>query len=276
MLRKERALGPTTASLVREARRRDITVWRIDDSSLIQLGTGRYQKRIRASCTGFTSQIATEIASDKDLTKVLLHDAGLPTPRGRLVRSAEEAVAAARELGSPMDLLFPSGARSRIPVIAITGTNGKSTTARMLSRILQSSGLRVGLTSTTGIYIDGERIMAGDCSGPKSARLVLREPCVDVAVLETARGGILREGLGFDQCDIGAVLNVTADHLGLKGIETVEDLAAVKSVVVESVAPRWLEHPLMPTTIRRRRWSGTPEGASATFPRATRAIGRNS
>jgi cyanophycin synthetase len=446
-----RKLGPTTASLIAEAERRDIPWFRVDASSLIQLGQGSRQKRVRASCTNQTSEVGTEIASDKDLTKLMLSQAGLPTPKGELVRSAEDAVASAERLGYPvvtkpldgnhgrgvnvglrneeevrwgfaqarehsrsvlveqnytgsdhrvlviggrvvavaerrpaevtgdgkrtiaeliaainadprrgdghetfltrisvddcverllercgltlasvptlgqqvvlrptanistggtaidrtdvihpenvavaeraakvigldiagidfispdiskpvsetgggiievnagpgfrmhlqpsvgqprnvarpvLDLLYPGDAQSRIPIFAITGTNGKSTTARMLGHILQKSGLSVGLTSTTGVYINGRRIIEGDCSGPQSARMVLREPSVDAAVLETARGGILREGLGFEACDVGAVLNVSADHLGLRGIETVEDLAAVKSVVVEAV-----------------------------------------
>ena len=134
--------------------------------------------------------------------------------------------------------LFPPGRSGRIPVFAITGTNGKSTTGRMVAAILEQAGLRVGLTNTSGVYIGGRQVVARDASGPKSARLVLGNPTVDCAVLEVARGGILREGLGFDACDVGAVLNVTADHLGLKGVDTIEDLAAVKSVVVESVARR--------------------------------------
>ncbi|MEV8883674.1 cyanophycin synthetase [Mesorhizobium ciceri] len=447
----ERVLGPTTASLVREAGRRGIPAARLDDSSLVLLGQGKHQKRIRASCTDLTSEIATEIASDKDLTKFLLQQAGLTVPSGELVRSAQDAVAAAARLGYPvvtkpldgnhgngvniglatedevrwgfekarehsrsviveqhfvgsdhrilviggkvvalaervpahvvgdgrssvaelveetnhdprrgeghssvltrididecvehflsksqltvssvpapgqmvllrptanlstggtaidrtdeihpenaliarraaqivgldiagidfvcpdisrpvsetgggiievnagpgfrmhlepssgrarnvarpvLDLLFRGGKDGRIPIFAITGTNGKSTTARMLSHILQANGATVGLTSTTGVYLNGERIMTGDCSGPQSARIVLREPGVDVAVLECARGGILREGLAFDACDIGAVLNVHGDHLGLRGIDTIDDLAEVKSVVVESV-----------------------------------------
>jgi cyanophycin synthetase len=452
-LQRSIALGPTTASLLREARRRGIPAWRLDDTSLIQLGQGRYQKRIRASCTGATSEIATEIACDKHLTKRLLEEAGIPVPRGFVARSADEAVEAAASLGYPVvtkplagnhgrgvtvgieepeellwgfdlaqehgspvvveqhfagsdhrvlviggevaavaerlpahvvgdgrrsiaelveivnrdprrdeghasvltrieadpcvehflarsgltlasvppaghridlrptanlstggtavdrtddihpenaliarraaaivgldvagvdfvcpdigcpvsqtgggvvevnagpgfrmhlqpsegrprnvaramvDHLFPPGSRSRVPVFAITGTNGKSTTARMLAHILKHAGLKVGLTTTTGIYIDGERITRGDCAGPRSARAVLREPTVEAAVLEVARGGILREGLGFDCCDVGAVLNVSADHLGVGGLETVEDLAEVKGIVAETVAP---------------------------------------
>lgn len=137
-----------------------------------------------------------------------------------------------------LELLFPKGSRGRVPIFAITGTNGKSTTGRMLAQVLQGSGLAVGLTSTTGIYLNGERIGTGDSSGPRSARIVLREPSVQAAVLECARGGILREGLGFDECDIGAELNVSEDHVGLNGINTVEDLASVKAVVVEAVRNR--------------------------------------
>lgn len=450
-LATERALGPTTRSLVQEADRRGIPWRRLDTASLILFGQGRHQKRVRASCTDFTSSIATGIASDKVLTKSLLAASGLPVPKGELVLSAAEACAAAQRIGYPvvtkpldgnhgrgvscdltspeqvllgfkrarahsrqviveqrfagadhrilviggqvaavaeripahvvgdgratvqalieavnrdtrrgtghsspltrididevvldtlhraghslqtiprlaetvilcptanlstggvaidrtgdihpdnalmarraaaivgldvagidficpdirrsvldsgggiievnagpgfrmhlepfegrprnvarpvLDLLFPEGSSGRIPILAITGTNGKSTTVRMLGHILECSGLTVGLTSTTGVHLNGRRVVNGDCSGPRSARLVLQEPGVDVAVLECARGGILREGLAFDRCDIGAVLNVAEDHLGLRGINTLDDLAAVKSVVTESV-----------------------------------------
>jgi cyanophycin synthetase len=447
-------LGPTTQSLVSEARRRGIPVLRLDDHSLIQLGQGANQRRIRASITSQTSQIAVSNAGDKALTKALLTAAGVPTPRGVVVRSADEAIEAAKRLrfplvtkpldgnhgrgvsinlktpealrwgfaqaarhsrrivveemlqgrdhrflvvdgtvvavaerspaavtgngrdtildliadvnrdprrgagheavmtrivvddhvvdqlsqagltlqstpdpgrrvelratanlstggtaidrtdvthpdniaiaeqaaavigldvagidflapditrsvretgggivevnaapgfrmhlepseGTPRNVarpviasLFPRGAAARIPIFAITGTNGKSTTTRMVAQILRAHGLTVGCTSTTGVYLNDHLIMAADASGPKSARMLLRNPKVEAAVLEVARGGILREGLGFDVCDVGAVLNVTADHLGLKGVDTVEDLAAVKSVVVESVRRR--------------------------------------
>ena len=465
------ALGPTTRSLVDEARRRGIPVLRLDEHSLIQLGQGSRQKRIRASITSDTSHIAVETAGNKALTKALLAEAGLPTPAGMVVRSREEALAAAERLGFPLvtkpldsnhgrgvsvglmsaeavawgweqasrhsrrviveqmlkgrdhrclvvggkvvaiaervpaavtgdgvstvaqlieavnqdprrgdghekvmtrikvddhvrarlaeaglDLgsvpkkgrvvelratanlstggtaidrtevahpdnvaiaeqaaavigldvagidflapdisrsvretgggivevnaapgfrmhlepsegvardvarpvlraLYPRAQDSRIPVIAITGTNGKSTTTRMVARILRAAGLSVGFTSTSGVYLDERLLRAGDASGPKSARMLLRNPKVDAAVLEVARGGILREGLGFDACDIGAVLNVTADHLGLKGIDTLDDLANVKSVVVESVRRRG--HSILnaddPQTIRMQR-----------------------
>jgi cyanophycin synthetase len=135
--------------------------------------------------------------------------------------------------GAVMDMLFPADTPSRIPLAAITGTNGKTTTSRMLSHILKASGHIVGSTSTDGIYIDGHLTVKGDMTGPKSASIVLRDPGVDCAVLETARGGILRAGLGYDTCDVAACLNVTADHLGLKGIDTLEQLAEIKRVVVE-------------------------------------------
>lgn len=444
--------GPTTGAIVQEARKRDIPVMRLGDESLVQLGHGRRQQRIRASITGRTSQVAVEAAGRKDLTKLLLHEAGLPVPRGVVVRTADEAVAEAARLRHPVvvkpldgnhgrgvsidlktdeevrrafelaaphgrrvivehfypghdhrflvvngevvavaervpahvvgdgrstirelievvnrdprrgdghenvmtrikvdalveavlaragltvdsvpdegrtvylrdtanlstggiavdrsddvhpenaliarraaltigldvagvdfiapdisksiretgggivevnaapgfrmhlqpsegrprkvarpviEMLFPRGTPSRIPILAITGTNGKSTTTRMVAHIIQSTGCTVGFTSTSGVYLNNERVLAADASGPKSARMILRDPTVDVAVLETARGGLLREGLAFDRCDVGCVLNVQPDHLGLKGIDTLEDLAWVKSVIVEAVA----------------------------------------
>jgi cyanophycin synthetase len=448
---QEIALGPTTASLVEEAHRRDIPAIRLDTYSLVQLGWGKYQQRIRASVTGQTSNIAVETASDKELTIKLLGDVGIPVPRHIVVKSADEAAEAAEKLGyplvtKPLDVshgrgvsirltsadevrkgyevaspytktvlvetflegkdyrvlviggkvvavaervpahvvgdgehtiaelieivnsdprrgighekvltrikighqaerllaqagytlgsvlpqgqafylastanlstggtaidrtaeihyetreiarraalvigldiagidiitpdisqplrevgggivevnagpgfrmhlqpsegqprnvakpviatLFPPGTPARIPLVALTGTNGKTTTARMVAHILKMNGERVGLTTTDGIYIDGQLYMKGDMTGPWSARVVLKDPTVDSAVLETARGGILREGLGFDRCDVGAVLNVTSDHLGLRGVETIEQLAEIKRLIVEVV-----------------------------------------
>ncbi len=444
-------LGPTTAALVNEARKRDIPVIRLDESSLVQLGYGKYQKRIRASVTSRASHIAVETASDKALTNQLLRDVGIPTPGQQLVESAEAAVVAAQSLGFPVvtkpldishgrgvslqlttpemvrrgydiasaynervlvetflpgkdyrvlvvnnkvvavaervpahvvgdgertiaelveivnadprrgfghekvltrirfthqtelllersgytrdtvlapgeifflsstanlstggtaidrtaeihyetselarraamvigldvagidiitpditrplrevgggvvevnagpgfrmhlqpsegkarnvarpviQMLFPPRSPARIPIIAITGTNGKTTVARMVAHILKMNGERVGLTTTDGIYIDSQLYLKGDMTGPWSARIVLKDPTVDAAVLETARGGILREGIGFDRCDVGAVLNISNDHLGLGGVETLEQLAEVKSLVVEIV-----------------------------------------
>jgi cyanophycin synthetase len=448
---QDMALGPTTASIVGEAQRRGIPAIRLDTHSLVQLGWGKYQQRIRASVTSKTSNIAVETASDKELTIKLLGDVGIPVPRHVVVKSADDAVAAAERLGYPLvtkpldvshgrgvsirltsadevrngyevasqytksvivetfleghdyrvlviggkvvavaervpahvvgdgqhtiaqlieivnrdprrgighekvltriklghqaerllqqagytldtvledgqvfylaatanlstggtaidrtadihyetreiarraalvigldiagidiitpditmplrevgggivevnagpgfrmhiqpsegqprnvarpvlDTLFPPGTPARIPLVALTGTNGKTTTARMVAHILKMNGERVGLTTTDGIYIDGQLYMRGDMTGPWSARVVLKDPTVDSAVLETARGGILREGLGFDRCDVGAVLNVTADHLGLRGVETIEHLAEVKRLLVEVV-----------------------------------------
>lgn len=137
-----------------------------------------------------------------------------------------------------IDMLFPHGAPSRIPIIAITGTNGKTTTTRLIAHILKGSGLTVGFTTTDGTYIQNQQIQTGDNTGPVSAQLVLKDPTVQVAVLETARGGIIRSGLGFDHCDIGIVTNVEADHLGLKDVDTLDDLARVKTVVPRSVSSR--------------------------------------
>jgi len=133
--------------------------------------------------------------------------------------------------------MFADGDDARIPVVAVAGTNGKTTTVRLIAHLLAQQGLRVGMTNTDGVYIDKQRIDTGDCSGPRSARNVLFHPDVDAAVLETARGGVLREGLGFDRCNVAVVTNIgMGDHLGLSYISTVEDLAVVKRVIVENVA----------------------------------------
>jgi cyanophycin synthetase len=134
--------------------------------------------------------------------------------------------------------LFAPGDDGRVPLVAVSGTNGKTTTVRMVAHLLSCLGRTVGMACSDGVYIGGERIDSGDCSGPRSARNVLSHPDVEAAVLETARGGILREGLGFDRCDVAVVTNVgTGDHLGLAYIDTVEDLAVVKRVIVQAVAP---------------------------------------
>ena len=446
---QRRALGPSTASLVKAAEERNIPWLRLNEQSLVQLGHGRYQQRIQATVTGKTSHIAVELASDKEETNKILVSLGLPAPRQELVQSEGAAKRAAARIGYPVvtkpyngnhgrgisirltneaevvegflkaqaisrsvivetylegddhrllvvngelvaatkrtpghvvgdgthtirelveivnrdprrgvghekvltrieldaqaemmmaregvdadtvpeagrilylrstanlstggtatdvtdiihpdnremavraikaigldvggvdflstniaesyktigggicevnaapgfrmhvapsegksrdvagpviDMLFPSGAPSRVPIAAITGTNGKTTTSRMLAHIAKMTGYTPGLTSTDGVYIDGQRTVEGDMTGPVSARMVLADPQIDFAVLETARGGLLRAGMGVSKVDVGAVLNVQSDHLGMKGIDTLEQLAEVKRIVVE-------------------------------------------
>jgi len=447
------AFGPSTLALVDEAIARDIPILRLDRHSLVQLGQGVHQQRIRATMTSKTSGIAVDIASDKSLTNQLLSAAGLPVPRAEVVDTADEAVAAAERLGYPvvvkpldgnhgrgvglnlrdadavrdhfgeakrqsragdvvvesfinghdyrvlvvggklaaaaqrvpasvtgdgehsirqlveianrdprrgighekvltritvdgaaeaivaeqgfglddvpppgtwvklaltgnlstggtsidrtmdahpdnveiaetaarvvgldiagidficpdiaepvretgggivevnaapgfrmhthptegepqyvakpvLDLLFPPGTPARIPIVAVTGTNGKTTTVRMIAHVFKLMGRRVGMTSTDGIVIDGRLTKKGDMSGPRSAQMVLQNPTVDMAVFEVARGGIVREGLGYDRNDVAVVTNVTGDHLGLGGIDTMRQLASVKSVLVDAV-----------------------------------------
>jgi len=453
LLAERRAFGPSTQALVDEAASRDIPWIRLNEQSLVQLGWGKHQQRIRATMTSKTSSLAVDIAGDKDMTRKLLASAGLPVPRGEIVRDVDEAIAAAKHVGFPVvtkpldgnhgrgvsldlrterdvrqgfkralaearrgqvvvesfvtgrdyrvlvvggrmvaiaervpahvtgdgehtvaelveitnqdprrgighekvltrikvddaaialvkrqgyamddvlpegefvklvstgnmstggisidrtwdaheenveiaeeaarvvgldvagvdflapdithpvretggaivevnaapgfrmhthptegepqyvakhvvDLLFPEGTPARIPIVAVTGSNGKTTTTRMIAHIFKGMGRSVGFTTTDGIYIDERLVKRADASGPKSAQMVLQNPRVDFAVFETARGGILREGLGYGKNDVAVVLNVTGDHLGLKGIDTLEQLAAVKQVVVEAV-----------------------------------------
>ena len=450
-IRDDHYLGPSTASIVQEAERRGISVLRLDDYNLVQLGEGKYQKRIQAAMTSNTSLIGVETAGNKRLTKIMLEDAGIPVPKGTVVRKLKSAIEDAEWLGYPVvikphdghhgkgvttnianeeelieaferaketssrviveqyltgndyrmlvvggkfvaaakrmpakivgdgqhtigelidienqnpargyghenvmtrlkvssvtehlldkatytmetvleegktfyleltanlstggsaedvtervhktnrfmaeriaaivgldiagidvmaptlskpvamvggavievnaapglrmhlapaigkarnvaepivDMLFPEGTAHDIPIVAVTGTNGKTTTVRMIANMLKGVGYNVGMTTTDGIYLKDRLIASGDMSGPYSAKVVLRDPMVDCAVLETARGGILREGLGYKMADVGVVLNVQPDHLGLKGIHTIEDLAKVKSVVAEMV-----------------------------------------
>lgn len=143
-----------------------------------------------------------------------------------------------RNVAAPViDKLFPPGSNARIPIIAISGTNGKTTTTRLIAHMAKMKGYKVGYTTSDGVYIQNRLLMKGDCTGPSSAEFVLKDPTVNFAVLESARGGLLRAGLGFKNCDVGIVTNVAADHLGLKGIHTVEQLAAVKGVIPETVLP---------------------------------------
>jgi cyanophycin synthetase len=444
-------LGPSTAAVVEEARRRDIPVRRLNSGSLVQLGLGRNLRRIQATLSDYTSAIAVEIAQNKDDTKRVLESIGLPVPTGSVAESVDEAVQAAEELGFPVvlkpldashgrgisgrldddrsvreawpataavsdrvvverfapgrdhrvlvvdgsvvacaerlaahvvgdgrhtirelidvanrdprrgightkiltrlpvddrtiehlaslgyalddvaaegqhitlratanlstggtsidrtdemhpdnvtacemaanivgldiagidvitpdisvpfrengaviievnaapgirmhthptegtprevgaaviDMLYPPGSETTIPVIAVTGTNGKTTTVRLVAHLFRHTGKTVGFTTTDGVYLQNRLVMEGDMTGPFSANIILSNPTVDVAVLETARGGILRAGLGFEESDVGVVLNISADHLGLRGIHTVEQLAEVKSVVAATV-----------------------------------------
>lgn len=147
-----------------------------------------------------------------------------------------------RNVAAPVvDMLFPPGSTARIPIIAVTGTNGKTTTTRLIAHLVASQGYKVGFTTTDGIYIQGVQLQKGDCTGGQSAEFVLKDPTVNYAVLETARGGMLRSGLGFHTCDIAVVTNVAADHLGLRDIYTVEEMAAVKGV--------------LPRTVRKNGWA---------------------
>ncbi len=446
-LYEEVRLGPSTAAVVEEARRRDIPVRRLNSRSLVQLGLGRNLRRIQATLTDLTSSIAVEIAQDKEDTKRVLSNIGLPVPRGEVARTLAEAAEIAEDLGYPvllkpvdashgrgiagalanvaelekawpvtreisrrvvvekfhdgrdhrvlvvngrvaacaervaatvtgdgrstiaelieqanrdprrgtghrkiltrlaadarteehlarhgyalatvpppgqevtlratanlstggtsidrtdemhpdnvtscemaarivgldiagidvlttdiskpfrengavivevnaapgirmhthpsegrprnpgapiLDMLYPAGTQTTIPIIAVTGTNGKTTTVRLIAHLFRNTGHQVGFTTTDGVYIQNRLVMEGDMTGPFSANIILSNPTIDVAILETARGGILRAGLGFDECDVGVVLNVTADHLGLRGIQTLEQLADVKAVV---------------------------------------------
>ena len=143
-----------------------------------------------------------------------------------------------RNVAEPViDMLYPKGSSARIPIIAVTGTNGKTTTTRLMAHMVKTMGYKVGYTTTDGIYIQNQLMLRGDCTGPVSAEFVLKDPAIDFAVLETARGGILRAGLGFHNCDIAIVTNIAEDHLGLQDIDTIEQLTRVKAVVPASVLP---------------------------------------
>ncbi|ASG67609.1 cyanophycin synthetase [Francisella halioticida] len=137
--------------------------------------------------------------------------------------------------GAVVDMLIPKEfGNARIPIAAITGTNGKTTTSRMVAHMWKNAGKVVGLTTTDGVYINGKLTVSGDTTGPASAQMVLKDPSVEMAILETARGGLLRSGMGYDYCNVGACLNISSDHLGLKGVNTLDDLAKVKSIVVQA------------------------------------------
>jgi cyanophycin synthetase len=164
--------------------------------------------------------VIVEVNAGPGLRMHIEPSSGLPRPVGESI----------------IEMMYPGSSNGRIPIVSVTGVNGKTTTTRLIAHMISSSGKKVGMTCTDGIYVGGRRIDAGDCSGPQSAKSVLMNPFVEAAVLETARGGILREGLGFDFCDVGIVTNIgEGDHLGLSDIETIEQLAKVKRCVIEAV-----------------------------------------
>lgn len=175
----------------------------------------------------------------KNLTQPLKETGGVilevnAAPGFRMHLAPSEGLA--RNVASPViDMLYPPGKPSRIPIIAVTGTNGKTTTTRLLAHIVKNNGYKVGFTTSDGIYVQNHMLEKGDTTGPLSAEFILKDPTVEFAVLETARGGILRSGLGFSRCDIGIITNIQEDHLGLSDIHDLSDLAKVKSVVVKSV-----------------------------------------
>lgn len=222
-------ISPSIASLVNEAKRRGIPAILLDDNVSVQLGYGSRQKRIEAAAVSTTGTIATELTEG-----VVTAINGLPGLRMNLQPTVGKPI----DVAAPViDILFPGNSNGRIPIVAITGTNGKTTTTRLLAQMAQQGGYTTGYTTTDGIYLNKELIYKGDCSGPASAQIVLRNSAVDFAVLESARGGIIRSGLGFDACDCAVVTNIAEDHLGIDGIDTIEGIAAVKSVVPETVRP---------------------------------------
>jgi UDP-N-acetylmuramyl tripeptide synthase len=195
-------MGVSTCAIIEEAKKRGIPVSVVNDGELVRLGYGKYQKCISATLYEGNSSLSVDAACSKQLTKTILDEISISTS---------------------------------IPIISITGTNGKTTTTRMISSVLRRQGLTVGTTTTHGIYINDKCIESGDTTGPKSAKRILNNREVEAAVLETARGGIIREGLAYEKADIAVFTNLTEDHLGLDGINTMEELFHVKSLVVEAV-----------------------------------------
>ena len=175
----------------------------------------------------------------KNLTQLLTENGGVvlevnAAPGFRMHLAPSEGLP--RNVAAPViDMLYPPGKSARIPIIAVTGTNGKTTTTRLIAHIVKNNGYRVGFTTSDGVYIQNSMLLKGDTTGPLSAEFVLRDPTVEFAVLETARGGILRSGLGFGYCDIAVITNIQEDHLGISDIHTLEDLSRVKEVIVKSL-----------------------------------------
>jgi cyanophycin synthetase len=204
--------------------------------------TDRVHRDVRAMCERAARIVGLDICGvdliAPDIAQRLGPGAGIvelnaaPGIRMHLHPSSGEP----RDVATPIvDMLFPCGANGRIPLISITGTNGKTTVTRMIAHAIGSSGQRVGMTTTDGVWMDGRPVATGDMTGPRSAQAVLTDPAVEVAVLETARGGIVRSGLGYDWSDVGIITNIQLDHIGQDGIESIEDLAHIKSLVAERV-----------------------------------------
>jgi cyanophycin synthetase len=228
------------------------TVWLCDTANLSTGGTSRdVTDVVHPDVADLCRRAAEVVGLDVAGIDLRLPDIGAPLPPyGERVDRGIIEVNAAPGLrmhlqpveGAPRDVataivdtLYPAGSPSRVPTIAITGTNGKTTTARLTAHLLAGTGLRVGVTTTDGVYVGGRLVQRADATGPRSAQAVLSDPTVDLAVLETARGGLLRQGLGYDHTDVGVVTNLAADHLGQDGIETIEDLVHVKALVAERV-----------------------------------------
>jgi len=236
-------LGPSTRAIVAAAEARAIPWSReANNSSSIQFGYGRNLRRIRAEVTAGRQVIADTEAGNKDTLDItepmpavragIIEINSVPGLRMRAYPSAGPP----RDVGrSIVEMLYPEGAESRIPIVAVTGTNGKTTVTRLTSHILTGTGKNVGTATTDGILLNGESLVSGDMTGPASARSILDDNRIDIAVLETARGGILRRGLGWDWADIAVVTNITEDHIGQDGIESVKDLVEIKSLVAERV-----------------------------------------
>ncbi|GIJ44599.1 cyanophycin synthetase [Virgisporangium aliadipatigenens] len=228
------------------------TVWLRDNANLSTGGTARdVTERLHPDVIDLCRRTVEIVGLDIAGIDLRLPDVAAPLPPcGTRVDGGVIEVNAAPGLrmhlspteGRPRDVagavvgaLYPPGAPTRIPTVAVTGTNGKTTVARLIAHLLGCSGLRVGLTSTDGVYVGGRMVQRADATGPRSAHVVLSDPTVEAAVLETARGGILRQGLGYDVTDVGVVTNLAADHLGQDGVRTLDDLVHVKSLVAERV-----------------------------------------
>lgn len=197
-------LEPSTFSLIQEAQKNGIPCTVEKKDSVVLLGYGAAQKKVCATRSSRANYLNSNMVN---------------TPQPRI------------------DMLYPEPSQARIPLVAVTGTNGKTTVVRLTAHLARTAQFKVGFTTTEGIYINQHLVYTGDCSGPTSANTVLRDPSVNFAVLECARGGILRSGLGFDHCSVSIITNVTNDHLGQNDIHTLDDLARVKAVVAKSTLP---------------------------------------